>query len=195
MASRAEQPSFSSGKEPLTVYMSAQRSGRNAPCVEISPLRSANFPIQGHMVNHLGCVGHTASVITIQLCCYSANRATAITNQRSRNKIDPLLTDRKAGLWGSGLVTPSTAFVMTSCSKGKAQRTWPPRSPELVIHPLIMAKERLACHGAMEAYGVGLAILKPTPEQSGHFVTIWAALPEMRVTPPLLWVGVYPFQI
>lgn len=100
VASRAEQPSFSSGKEPLTVYMSAQKTGRNALCVEISLLRSAHLPIQGHMVNHLDCVGHRASVINIQLCWYSAKVATAITNQRSRNKIDPLLT--KTGRLGFG---------------------------------------------------------------------------------------------
>lgn len=100
MASRAEQPSFGSGKEPLTVYMLAQKTGRKAPCVEISLLRSENFPIQGHVVIHLGCVGHMASVITIQLCWYSPKVATAITNQRSRNKIAPLLT--KTGRLGFG---------------------------------------------------------------------------------------------
>lgn len=79
---------------------------------------------------------------------------------------------------------------MTSCSKGKAHRAWPPRSPELVTHPLTMPKGRLASHGAVEAYGVGLAILKPTPKQSGHFATMWAALLEMRVTPLLLCMRV-----
>lgn len=54
--------------------------------------RSANFLVQDHKVNNLGCVGHTASVTTIWLCWCNVKAATATTHQRSRSKTDVLLT-------------------------------------------------------------------------------------------------------
>lgn len=45
------------------------------------------------------------------------------------------------------------------------------------IHPLTQA-----------AHGAELTVLEPTPEQSGRFETIWAALPSMRAAPPFLQV-------
>lgn len=156
--------------------------------------RSANFLVQDHKVNNLGCVGHTASVTTIWLCWCNVKAATATTHQRSRSKTDVLLTkegwDREP--WAGALPPTHTHTLHWSCTgrwgwglQGRrGSRTWPLRSSEPVTRPLTIVKGRPACHRTVEA------VSKTTSEPSGHLETIWATQPEMRAAPPLLQVGV-----